>query len=332
MTKVSVIVPVYGVEKYIERCARSLFEQTLDDIEFIFVDDCSVDSSVQLLLKTMNDYPNRNKQVTIHRMPQNSGQAKVRETGIKLAKGEYIIHCDSDDWIEPKAYETLYNKAKSDDDDMLFFDFIMEKEGVSTHVNNIIYSNVKNTINRLLLDRSKASLWLVLVKKSLYEREEFSHPKFDMAEDFTAIVQLCYLSKKIGYIETPFYHYCINQMSLSKEISETRCLKRYNDLYGNVRFLCSFFKLMNDKSFKDALFIRMYEVRFMLDPIANNLFYFKMWISHEGSFWRYFISPLPQNRNKLKTFKFLIGFPLYADSLKASRVYKALKPFLAKEY
>ena len=105
MPKVSIIIPVYGVEKYIERCARSLFEQTLDDIEYLFIDDCTPDKSVEILKRVLEEYPHRKSQVVIHRMEQNSGQAKVREWGMQNATGEYVIHCDSDDWVDIHMYE-----------------------------------------------------------------------------------------------------------------------------------------------------------------------------------------------------------------------------------
>lgn len=83
MPKVSVIIPVYGVEKYIERCARSLFEQTLDDIEFIFVNDCTLDNSINVLETTLEEYPKRKSQVQIINFEQNQGAAKAREIGMK---------------------------------------------------------------------------------------------------------------------------------------------------------------------------------------------------------------------------------------------------------
>ena len=97
MPKVSVVIPVYGVEKYIERCARTLFEQTIDDIEYIFVNDCTKDRSIEILEQVIKDYPQRKGQIRIENMLTNSGQAAVRRCGIELATGEYIIHCDSDD-------------------------------------------------------------------------------------------------------------------------------------------------------------------------------------------------------------------------------------------
>lgn len=79
--KVSIIVPIYRVEEYIERCAESLFAQTFDDIEYIFVDDCSPDKSVEILQRTLEKYPHRKRLTRIERLSSNSGQAAVRDKG-----------------------------------------------------------------------------------------------------------------------------------------------------------------------------------------------------------------------------------------------------------
>ena len=97
MPKVSVIIPVYNVEKYIERCANSLFSQTLDDIEYLFVNDCSQDKSIEVLNKVLEKYSNRKKHVIIKNMEHNYGQATVRRWGMLHATGDFVIHCDSDD-------------------------------------------------------------------------------------------------------------------------------------------------------------------------------------------------------------------------------------------
>ena len=102
--KVSVIIPVYNVEKYIERCARSLLEQSLKDIEYIFVDDCSPDNSITMLENILKEYPERQPLVKILFHEPNRGLAYTRQEGVDAAKGEYIIHCDSDDWVEPEMY------------------------------------------------------------------------------------------------------------------------------------------------------------------------------------------------------------------------------------
>ena len=123
MSKVSVVVPIYGVEKYIERCARSLFEQTLDDIEFIFVDDCTKDHSICVLEKVLLDYPQRQKQTTIVHHEVNKGLPLARQTGIMMATGDFIAHCDSDDWVDVDVYRQMYDTAINEKADVVICDY-----------------------------------------------------------------------------------------------------------------------------------------------------------------------------------------------------------------
>ena len=125
--KVSVCIPVYGVEKYIERCARSLFEQTMkDDIEFIFVDDCTPDKSIEVLQKVLEEYPNRKDQVKIIHHEVNKGLTGARNTALKYVSGDYIIHCDSDDWVDKDLYATMYKKAAKENADVVCCGIILE--------------------------------------------------------------------------------------------------------------------------------------------------------------------------------------------------------------
>jgi len=95
--QVSVIILVYNAEVYIERCARSLFEQTLSEIEYIFVDDCSSDTSMKILEEVLNQYPLRKSQVKIIHNEHNMKQAYSRTVAMLNATGDFLIHCDSDD-------------------------------------------------------------------------------------------------------------------------------------------------------------------------------------------------------------------------------------------
>lgn len=158
MPKVSVLVPIYGVEKYIERCARSLFEQTLDEMEFIFVDDCTPDKSMEILRSVIEEYRLRFAEkrytVRIERMPTNSGLAAVRRYGIQLATGDYIIHCDSDDWVDATMYEKMYNKAIGEGSDVVVCDYYMSDENksipkIGCHNDNkwIFYENVLKLVD-----------------------------------------------------------------------------------------------------------------------------------------------------------------------------------------
>ena len=121
--KVSMVVPVYNAAPFIERCARSLFEQTMDDIEYVFVDDGSTDDGIAKLLSVLEEYPNRKPNVKIVHHAKNSGTAETRKDGCKSATGEYLIYIDSDDYADLTMAEKMYAKAKESDADMVVCDF-----------------------------------------------------------------------------------------------------------------------------------------------------------------------------------------------------------------
>lgn len=241
MPKVSIIIPVYGVEKYIERCARSLFEQTLDDIEYLFIDDCTPDKSVEILKRVLEEYPHRKSQVVIHRMEKNSGQAAVRKWGMLNATGEYVIHCDSDDWVDVHMYEKMYKKSVSADYDIVVCDYY-ESDGIS-HVrkNEYISDKVEETMSSILLKKTHSVLWNKLVKKSIYNNE-IIYPIANNAEDYALLVQLAYHSKSFGYVNEPLYFYFYNTSSLTKVMTNENLINRFNQSVSNIGIVESFLR------------------------------------------------------------------------------------------
>ena len=114
--KVSVIIPVYNCEKFLRECIDSLRAQTLCEIEMIFVCDASPDNSLAIL----REYEAKDERIRVVAFEKNRGVSAARNAGIELAAGEYVIFCDSDDWIEPQMYERLYAIAKEKDADIAF--------------------------------------------------------------------------------------------------------------------------------------------------------------------------------------------------------------------
>ena len=123
MPKVSIIIPVYKAEQYIDRCVRALFGQNLRDLEYIFVDDCSPDRSIDVMEQVLREYPDRQQQVKIIRHRRNMGVGQSRQDGIDEATGEYIIHCDPDDWVEPEMYYLMYDAACRTNADIVVCDY-----------------------------------------------------------------------------------------------------------------------------------------------------------------------------------------------------------------
>lgn len=228
MPKVSVIVPVYGVEKYIERCARSLFEQTLDDIEYIFVDDCTPDNSIDVLNHVLADYPQRKGQVKIHKMECNSGQAAVREWGIHHAKGDFVIHCDSDDWVEQNTYELLYEDAIKKDADAVVCDFnITDGSSVLRTIKGCFSTDKNIIIEQILFQTSSWSLWNKLFRRTTCYKDNIIYPHGNMGEDFLLTTQLLLNCSKIAYVPQPLYNYFFNTRSITRVETEEKKMANF---------------------------------------------------------------------------------------------------------
>lgn len=278
MPKVSIIIPVYGVEKYIERCARSLFEQTLDDIEYLFIDDCTPDKSVEILKHVLEEYPQRKNQVVIHRMEQNSGQAKVREWGMRNATGEYIIHCDSDDWVDIHMYEKMYKKSVSADYDIVVCDYY-ESDGTSQIINKeYIPDKVEETMSSILLKKTHSVLWNKLVKKSIYNNK-IIYPIANNAEDYALLVQLAYHSKSFGYVNEPLYFYYYNTSSLTKVMTNENLINRFNQSMSNIGIVETFLRQNQSLAkYSDELdCIKVIEKEILISSSFNKTLY-KEWI------------------------------------------------------
>lgn len=212
MPAVSVIVLVYKAEEYIEKCARSLFEQTLEDIEYVFVDDCSPDRSMEILSRVLDDYPQRRSQVKIVRNQTNRGQAYSRQKGVEAASGDYIIHCDSDDYVEKDIYGKLYSKALSDNLDIVLCtvrfvypdhdEIAKDKLGAE----DLLSALISMDIFHHLVDK--------LVSRKAYQKG-IIYPKSNMCEDIPMIIQLAGNCNSFGYVHEALYNYVIRDDSIS---------------------------------------------------------------------------------------------------------------------
>lgn len=244
---VSVIIPVYKVEKFIQRCTESLLDQTLADVEFIFVDDASPDRSMEIVHETVEKYPDVKDHVTILTHEHNKGLAGARNTGLAAAKGEYIYNCDSDDWVEPDTLERLYKAAKEKDADIAYCDFYISFEKNERYMHNPAYSTAEELLRKGFLGgKAKYNVWNKLVRASIYRDNGILFPEgHNMGEDMTMImVAAC--SKTVAYIPKALYHYVkLNTGAYSNTTSQ----KHLDDIRFNMdRSIC----FLQDK-FGDAL-------------------------------------------------------------------------------
>lgn len=217
MPKVSVVIPVYNVEPYIEKCLHSLFGQTLADMEFLFVDDGSTDGSVTKITEILASYPHRESQTRILYHGVNLGVAAARTTGIKTATGDYIIHCDPDDYVESDMYETMYNKAIDTNADIVacyyWEEWPHQKKLVRRKYEASPQACLKNIYRK---NRHCSRLWDKLIRRSLITSHNIvPFEDCDYAEDLGCMVRILYHAASITVIEKPLYHYCRRNNSIT---------------------------------------------------------------------------------------------------------------------
>lgn len=277
MNKISIIIPVYGVESYIERCARSLFEQTLDDIEYIFVNDCTKDRSIIILKNIIEQYPQRKKQVRIINHDENKGLPIARQTGMKYANGKYIIHCDSDDWLDPQMCELMWSKAEDENLDVVICDYY-EDTGRNKVV-HVIDEAKGNFYYSYFSSNNVCAVWNKCIKKNLYDNE-IIYPTAGMGEDYALIIQLLFYAEKIDYIHQPLYHYFKNENSITNAVSEESALKRFNQSVANMKTVMSFAQKHDlDKLYHYDLDKLKFSKRNNILPLIKKEKYYKMWLN-----------------------------------------------------
>ena len=237
--KVSVVVPIYKVEQFIGRCVKSLLEQTLCEVEYIFVDDASPDRSIEILQDVIAQYPNRQPDIKLIINKQNQGLPAARNTGLAEASGEYIFHCDSDDYMELDMLESLYNKAKKCDADVVWCDFFLSFEKSERYMRQPEYATPIDAVKAMLSGRMKFNVWNKLVRRSLYEDNSIAFPSgYGMGEDMT-MMMLFAKAHRVAYVPCAYYHYIkLNTGAFSQTYSD----KHLIELKYNVRRIVDYMR------------------------------------------------------------------------------------------
>lgn len=274
LPKVSVIVAIYKTENFLCRCVDSLLAQTFDDFEILLIDDGSPDNCGHIC----DEYARQDSRIRIFHK-KNGGVASARQYGIDNALGEYTIHVDPDDWVEPDMLDELYQKAKEDDVDIVICDYF-EIRHEEAYVKQEPTALVPDVVLRdLLKGRLHGSCCNKLIKRTCYEKYNVSFPIGFLFEDIFVFSTLCMHDVRISYLPKAFYHYdrMINKSSLSQvpnranvqsritlvsyleshldqsvyqnEVNRLKCLTKKvawaSQLYSEVEFM-SLYKEIND--------------------------------------------------------------------------------------
>lgn len=217
--KVSVIVPFYKVAPFVERCTRSLLEQTLQDVEFIFVDDASPDESRVIIEQVSAEYK---RAVRILTHTENLGLPAARNTGLAVAKGDFIYHCDSDDYLEPTMLEEMVQSASDQLADFVYCDFYLDFGTSRRIMTNPSYTDPEMMVkDGFLAGLMKYNVWNKLLKRTLYLESGLCFPEgHAMGEDMTMIALAVHATRTV-HVAKPLYHYIkLNSNAYSNTFSQ----------------------------------------------------------------------------------------------------------------
>jgi len=241
--KVSILVPIFGVEKYIEKCAHTLFSQTFSDIEYIFVDDNTKDQSIVKLNNVIAQYPERSASIKIIKHNKNNGVAVARQTAIDAASCEYFLFVDSDDYIEKDMVELLYNKAIETKADIVFCPFIYEYHKEKSKIFTDVYSSDKVELINICF-KSQPAFWNKMIKRQIVVQNNLRIlAGINYGEDLSILPKIIYHSESFALVQMPLYHYV--QYNLDSYTS-TFTKKSLEDTLKVISILQDFFEKQTD--------------------------------------------------------------------------------------
>lgn len=283
--QISILMPIYKVEQYIEKTLDSIFTQTYPYLDYVFVNDCSPDESILVLKDTIKKHHIEADRYTIIDHVQNEGIAVSRADCIAYAKGDYVFFVDSDDWIERNTVEHLVAATKDGKIDIVGCDYMKEYlSGESTyHHENYSDSCRENLIRCLNYDISTV-LWKLLIKRSLFEYFPISH--INIGEDYIISIKLYYYAESFVSLPQAFYHYVQyngNRLSFQKQRSIDDHIKCVNEVESFLRE-----KGLYDDRICHSLLLRKFNIKsnFVLDKRLLNEKAFNNTFPEAKSIWR----------------------------------------------
>lgn len=262
--KVSVIIPVYNVEKYIKRALESVCNQTLFDIEIIVVNDGSSDNSAEIIRSFLND-----KRI-IYIEQENKGQGAARNEGLKYAKGEYITFLDSDDCIDNDFYEKLYNVITKYDADIAAASIIRKRETFEkwrVHYKGVTLYTKKDDIYKAAKYPEQSYVWNKLYKKSFLDKINFKFKEGVYYEDVTAQNDILLNCKKFATVPNTNYYYMVNDGNSTVKGKKT--IKKETDRYNNQKEAIKSIIENNINIKRSEYLIKKKEIRFGFMPILK---------------------------------------------------------------
>lgn len=236
MKLVSIIIPVYNVEKYIEKCLNSAINQTYKNIEIIAINDGSNDKSLDIL----NKYEKKDNRIKVISI-QNSGVSAVRNLGIKEAKGEYIFFLDSDDYIKDDLIENLTKYMDQDYDLIKYKTIYVDEYGKETErIDGPVFEEKSGTEAFNIMYDKDVMLevpWLYLYKKDLFTKNNITYPEGKVHEDFARTILIMLKAKKMCSTDIYGYYYVKTQKSITRGNEENRIFQKSMDILDHYDYV-----------------------------------------------------------------------------------------------
>ena len=234
LPNISIIVPVYNVEKYLGRCLDSIFnQQCTGTFEVIAIEDGSKDNSLQVL----KNYKQKEARLKIIEHGENKKLSIARSTGMKAATGDYIMHVDSDDWLLPGAIENLYAKCIETDADVVVFNYMNENSEGERNLVNIIKTEYITYDKVQIQSNFLSTCWNKIVKRSITESLIYSEVGINTTEDLLYATEILLKAKKICLTPKAYYVYFTNTKSLSVAINPVQLIKRQIIILQQIKII-----------------------------------------------------------------------------------------------
>lgn len=267
--KVSIIIPVYNVEKYIERCVRSILSQDYFDLEVIFVDDCSPDHSSEIIKRVAADYPERNNQVIILRHEKNLGVSVARNTALDVMTGDFVMFVDADDYLFDGAVRKLVVCQQENDSDITSGGFVLDHGDRQEVDDGYKYSSVDELLQRCCGSVLSHNHFARIFRAKLLDAPRIRYrPGVKIGEDWIFFVEVLLRANSLAYINEPIYYYDFtNQSSAMHNImrADRVCSYMLSDLWAlnEIRLLVA----NRDDKYTNAC------LKLMSERLSNGLHY-----------------------------------------------------------
>lgn len=280
--KVSIILPVYNAASSIKQMLDSILTQTLSEFEVLMIDDGSTDESGRIL----DEYSAKDNRFKVFHK-QNEGVAMARQSGVDNAKGEYCIHADADDWMEPTMLEELYTEAKVENADVVIADyFVKSKQNERICKQQPSALSPAHILQDMFDNKIFGSLWHKLVRTDLYKKYNARFFKgINHCEDLLIWVQLLqHPEVKLSYLPKAYYHYVVNDNSITRHFTHETYEMRleFRDKLKNLLVVPNAKEIIEKVSFDIFTEGFIYDV-LSIEEMEKGLFTFKNSIAHLDS-------------------------------------------------